>query len=393
VNSEYSEVQTGGGPAGALPFIYGHVDPTLFPIDRIQAAAEQALRRYGVLALNYGAERGCGPLLTYLQEKLARDEQLTVGADGLMLTVGASGGLDAVCRLFTQPGDTVLVEAPSYHEALAIIRDFPVRIAAVPMDENGLVAEALAERLHELHSQGAHPRLLYTIPSFQNPSGVTLSADRRPAMLELAQQYDLLIVEDDVYRDLAFEESPPPSLYALNGDDGGQNVIRLGSFSKILAPGLRLGWLMASPAVVARLTGSGLNASGGGANPFAAFVVAVFCQKGWLEPHIARLVEVYQRRRDVMLGALEATMPKQVRWTRPGGGFFVWLTLPEPLQARDVLKEAHRHSITFLTGKPFFAEDGGERCIRLPFSYVPVKEMENGIHTLAHIIGKMLKEF
>ncbi len=381
-----NELQAAQGPAGALPFIYGHVDPTLFPTEQIQTAAKEALAQRGTLALNYGAEPGCGPLLSFLQAKLARDEGLELRRDNLMLTVGASGGLDAVCRLFTRPGDTVLVEAPSYHEALDIIRDYPVQLAAVALDDQGLIVEALAERLEALKARRARPRLLYTIPTFQNPSGVTLSADRRPDLLELARRHDLLIVEDDVYRDLAFEASPPPSLYALDAAAGGQTVIRLGSFSKILAPGLRVGWLMAAPAHVTRLTGSGLFSSGGGANPFSACVTAVFCEKGWLEPHIARLVEVYRQRRDVMLAALETTMPATVRWTRPGGGFFVWLTLPEPLQARDVLHAAHQKGITFLTGERFFAEGGGERHIRLPFSFIAPPEMENGIHKLAEII-------
>lgn len=384
------EMQVGHGLAGALPFIYGHVDPALFPISQMRVAAEEALCQYASQALNYGAERGCGPLLAYLQAKLARDEGLSLGPDSLMLTVGASGGLDAICRLYTRPGDTVLVEAPSYHEALGLIRDYPVRIVAVPMDDNGLIPEALDERLRELAARNAPPRLLYTIPSFQNPSGVTLSADRRPALLALARQHDLLIVEDDVYRDLAFEADPPPSLFALDATDGGDSVLRLGSFSKILAPGLRLGWLLAAPTHIARLCGSGLSASGGGANPFAAFATATFCQRGWLEPHIARLVQVYQHRRDVMLTALEAAMPSGVRWTRPGGGFFVWLTLPEPLLAQDVLAEAHRHAITFLTGEPFFAQGGGEHHIRLPFSFIAPPQMESGIKTLAQVIKKWL---
>jgi 2-aminoadipate transaminase len=390
MDSEQSETQTGGGPEGALPFIYGHVDPALFPIEQMGSAAAEALEKYGKPALNYGVERGCGPLLAYLRDKFARDENLQIGADELVLTTGASGGLDTVCRLFTGPGDTVVVEAPSYHEALALIRDYPVELAAVPIDEEGLIVEALADRLQRLAAQGARATLLYTIPSYQNPSGVTLSAGRRAEILELARQYGLLIVEDDVYRDLAFGTEPPVSLYALDSANKGQTVARLGSFSKILAPGLRLGWLMAPAPAVARITGSGLSTSGGGANPFVAFVTAVFCQNGWLEPHIARLVKVYHRRRDVLLGALEATMPGEVRWTTPNGGFFVWLTLPEPLQARDVLEEAHRHAITFLTGEPFFAEGGGERNIRLPFSYIAPEEMENGVHTLAQIISAML---
>jgi len=390
MNLENNEMQTGGGPSGALPFIYGHVDPTLFPIDQIQSAAEEALRQYGPLALNYGAERGCTPLLSYLLAKLARDEGLQAGADTLMLNAGASTGLDAVCRLYTRPGDVVLVEAPSYHEALGLIRDYPVRLAAVPIDDQGLIVEALAERLKALSSEDARARLLYTIPTFQNPSGVTLSAARRPALVELARQHDLLIVEDDVYRDLAFEAGTPPSLYALDAAEDGQTVIRLGSFSKILAPGLRLGWTVAAPEHINKLAGSGLTLSGGGANPFTAFVIAVFCQRGWLEPHIARLVKAYRHRRDVMLAALATTMPDEVRWTRPQGGFFVWLTLPEPLHAQTVLAEAHRRAITFATGEPFFAQGGGERHIRLPFSFIPPPEMEKGIHTLAGIIGDLL---
>lgn len=292
-NNTFNKVQTGGGPAGALPFIYGHVDPTLFPIERVRTAADEALRQYGALALNYGIERGCGLLLNYLQGKLARDEGLQVDDDCLALVAGASGGLDAIMRLFTQPGDTVLVEAPSYHEALALIRDYPVRLAAVPLDDEGLIVEALQERLEALAAENARPRLLYTIPTFQNPSGVTLSAARRPALLALARRHKLLVVEDDVYRDLAFEASTPPTLYALDAADQGQTVIRLGSFSKILAPGLRLGWAQAAPGHIARLTGSGLSASGGGVNPLAAFVTAVFCQRGWLEAHVARLTQAY----------------------------------------------------------------------------------------------------
>lgn len=387
---ERGDLQTTSGPAGALPFIYGHVDPTLFPIEQMQAAADEALLKFGRLALNYGAERGCRHLLAYLQEKLARDERLEIHDECLMLTVGASGGLDTICRLYTKPGDTVLVEAPSYHEALMIIRDYPVHVASIPIDDHGLIVQRMRERVNELSVQGARFPILYTIPTFQNPSGVTLSARRRAALLELARRHGIKIVEDDVYRDLAFEMPPPRSLYAMDQSDDGRTVIRLGSFSKILAPGLRLGWLAASKDDIRRLSASGLTTSGGGANPFVAFVTAVFCRHGWLEPHIARLVEVYQRRRDVMLAALETTMPEGVRWTRPGGGFFVWLTLPEHLMSKEVLAEAHRHSITFLTGETFFAEGGGEHHIRLPFSYIAPREMEQGIEVLAQIIRKLL---
>jgi 2-aminoadipate transaminase len=391
MESHYSDVQAADAPAGALPFIYGHVDPTLFPIRQIEAAAAQALREYGPLALNYGEERGCGLLLAYLSKKLTRDEGTPIETDNLMLSAGASAALDTVCRCYTRPGDVVLVEAPSYHEALMVIRDYPVQLAGIPMDEQGLIVDALAERLRQLAAAGARPALLYTIPSFQNPSGATLSATRRPAVLELARRYGFKIVEDDVYRDLAFEPGLPPSLYSLDAQQHGENVIRLGSFSKILAPGLRLGWMTAAPAHITRVAASGLMNASGGANPFVAYVTAMFCRDGALEQHVERLVNTYRQRRDVMLAALEATMPEEVRWTRPKGGFFVWLTLPEPLTAAGVLAEALRHDITFLTGEPFYAEGGGERHIRLPYSFIPPETMEEGIHTLAGIVRRQLQ--
>lgn len=385
------QVQGSEQATGMLPFIYGHVDPTRFPVERIKAAAEEALDRYGTQALNYGGARGCVPLLNYLQNKLSRDSGLEIDQANLMLTSGASSGLDIICRLYTGQGDTVLVEAPSYHEALAVIRDYPVRLAAVPLDEEGLIIPALDERLRELAQAGARPRLIYTIPTFQNPSGVTLSTARRVALLELAYEHDFVIVEDDVYRDLAFDQAPPPSLYALDVQEAsGQRVINMGSFSKILAPGLRLGWLLSSPEHMTRLVENGLNTSGGGANPFVAFTTAIFCQRGWLEPHIQHLVQIYQKRRDVMLAALQQEMPAQVHWTEPGGGFFVWLTLPGTLTADTVLKHAHQQDITFLTGESFFAEGGGQHNIRLPYSFIPPDGMEQGIYKLAHIIGELL---
>lgn len=385
-----SDMQSGGGPAGALPFIYGHVDPAFFPVEQLQRAAVEALDRYSQSALNYGASIGCGPLREYLRAKFARDEGLKLDENQLMITGSASGGLDTAVRLFTWPGDTVLVEAPSYHEALAIIRDYPVKLAAVPLDENGLQVEALAERLRQLAQDGERPTLLYTIPTFQNPSGVTLSAVRRLSVLELACEYRLLVVEDDVYRDLYFEQPPPPSLFAM--DVEGCEVIRLGSFSKILAPGLRLGWAMGPAGRIQSMVNSGLTTSGGGANPFGAYATAVFCQHGWLEAHIEQLRQNYQERREVLLQALKTHMPANVTWTRPGGGFFVWLTLPEPLTAEQLLHRAHREQITFLTGEPFFAEGGGERHLRLPFSFIQRPELARGVQVLGQLISDSLAQ-
>jgi 2-aminoadipate transaminase len=378
----------GAEPEGTLPFVYGHVDPTSFPVDQLMAAATEALTYQSQQALNYGDEMGPAALRGYLRAKLERQEALALAPGELFITAGASAGLDTAVRLFAQPGDVVLVEAPSFHEALALIRDHPVKLAAVPLDEDGLIAGALAERLESLAQAGERPALLYTIPTFQNPSGVTMSLVRRRAVIELAAQFGLLVVEDDVYRDLYFDEAPPPSLLQL--DQERQRVIRLGSFSKVLAPGLRVGWAAGPAGRIRRMAYCGLMTSGGGANPLAAYVTERFCVEGYLEPHILRLRQNYADRRDILLSALELHMPAGVRWTEPGGGFFVWLTLPQPLTAQVLLREAAKEGLTFATGEAFFAEGGGEHHLRLPFSTIERSEMVRGVELLGELIRALL---
>jgi 2-aminoadipate transaminase len=383
-----TELNHDAEPEGALPFVYGHVDPTRFPVDRLAAAATEALTVHSQQALNYGDEMGPTALRGYLRDKLESEEKLVLAPDELFITAGASAGLDTAVRLFAGPGDVVLVEAPSYHEALALIRDHPVKLAAVPLDGEGLITAALAERLESLVRAGERPALLYTIPTFQNPSGVTMSLARRRAVIELAAQFGLLVVEDDVYRDLYFDAPPPPSLLQL--DEERQRVIRLGSFSKVLAPGLRLGWAAGPAGLIRRMAYCGLMTSGGGANPLAAYVTARYCSQGYLEPHILRLRQNYADRRNILLSALELHMPAGVRWTEPGGGFFVWLTLPQPLTAQVLLQEAAKEGLTFVTGDVFFAEGGGEHHLRLPFSYIERSEMARGAELLAELIRTLV---
>jgi len=382
-DSQPAPLQTGGGPVDALSFHYGHPDPEAFPVAELRSAIEDTLQRHTAAALLYGPEQGPPLLLDILHQMLQRDEGLQITPEHLFITAGASQGLDLICRLWTRPGDVVLVEAPSYHEAIAVLRDYPVRLVAVELDEEGLRDEALADTLSRLQAEGSHVAFLYTIPSFQNPSGVTMSSERRQSLAALARASGLRIVEDDVYRDLSYETIMPPSLFEMME---GRGVLRLGSFSKTLAPGLRLGWTLAEPEAVSQMAQSGLRRSAGGANPFTAYAVAEFCRGGHLEPHIKRLVALYRTRRDAMRQALDATMPPGVTWTRPLGGFFVWLTLPQPLTARAVRTAAEAQGITFPTGEPFFATGGGERNIRLAFSYVSPADIARGMRILGEAI-------
>jgi 2-aminoadipate transaminase len=380
-------------PQGVLPgtisLVFGHPDATTLPVDDLHAAAEAVLRGpQARLALQYGPEQGSPALIEYLVGKLNREEGLSLTRDNLMIVAGSTQAVDMVARLYAGHDGVVLVEAPSYHDALNVFRDQGADLRPVPIDDDGLVVEALAAQLTELQREGKQARLLYTIPNFQNPSGVTLTRARRESILRLAREHGLLIVEDDVYRDLAFEGGVPPSFYALAE---GQGVLRVGSFSKILAAGLRLGWLIAAPEHIRRCTLCGATQMGGGANPFTAHIVAEYCRAGHLEPHIAQLRRAYRQRRDVALAALEHHMPSGVTWTRPRGGFFLWLTLPERLTVTPLREAARQRGVLFVPGNDFFAASGGERNLRLAFSFVPPDEIERGVEILAQAIREMMK--
>jgi 2-aminoadipate transaminase len=389
------------GPPGTISFVYGLPDPESFPAEDLKYAMDSVLSERPRLALQYGPEQGYGPLIDFLRGKMARDEGLHLERPDIMLTGGSAQALDHLCTLFTRPGDIVLVEAPSYYQALQLLGDHDLRLVQIPTDDAGMQVEALADRVEALAPSGAawgknasRVRFLYTIPNFQNPGGITLAAGRRQAVLDLAERHDLLVVEDDVYRDLAYEGEVPPSFFALDvarssnqpPSAGSQRVLRIGSFSKILAPGLRLGWLLGPRDRITRLIDSGLRVVGGGANPLVTNMLADYCRQGLLEPHIDRLRQIYRERRDIMLAALKASMPPGVRWTQPGGGFFVWVTLPEPLRAVEVAEEAREAGIMVLAGDPFFAETPTGQHLRLAFSYVTPEMIRAGIETLGQVL-------
>jgi 2-aminoadipate transaminase len=379
-------------PQGVLPgtisLVFGHPDATTLPVDDLRVAAEAAWRSpQARLALQYGPEQGTPALIDYLVSKLNHEEELGLTYDNLMIVAGSTHAVDMIARLYAGHDGVVLVEAPTYHDALHVFRDHSTDLRPVPMDKDGLIVEALAAQLTALQREGKLPRLLYTIPNFHNPSGVTLTTARRETILKLAREHGFLIVEDDVYRDLAFEGEVPPSFYALAE---GQGVLRIGSLSKIMAAGLRLGWLVAAPAHVQRCIQCGVMQMGGGANPFVAHIVAEYCRAGHLEPHVAKLRQVYRRRRNVALTALERHMPPGVTWTHPCGGFFVWLTLPEGVSVEPLREVARQRRVLFVPGTSFFSAGGGERNLRLAFSFVPPDDIERGIEILAQAIREML---
>ena len=368
--------------SGIIEMNWGNPAPALLPVKSIAQAADLALRQGGPAALAYGAEQGPGRLLEPLAAWLSRRENATIGPDQLFITGGVSQGLDLLCTLLSQAGDTVLVQAPVYHLALRIFADHGLVLIPVGSDEQGVRVEALAAALDRLAAQGRRPCFLYTVPTWCNPTGISLAADRRSALAALADRHELLILEDDVYRELWYDAPSPPPLQQL----APEHVIRLGSFSKILAPGLRLGWLVAPPASVRRCAGCGLLDSGGGVSHFAAHVVAGLFELERLDDHIERLRSAYRARRDALLTALEQHMPEGCSWLAPAGGFFIWMRLPDYRDSAALLRDAEAGGVSYVPGSRFFVGGGKTGYLRLAFSLLGEDELAEGARRLGRVI-------
>jgi 2-aminoadipate transaminase len=359
---------------GIIDLGWGHPDSALLPVDELRQAADAAIEHWGAEALAYGADRGAGPLIEWLCERIAQTDGRAPRYDELVITGGVSHGLDQVCALNTRPGDIMLVESPTYHLAVRILRDHPVELVPVASDEHGLSIDALTETLGGLRRAGRSARMLYTIPTFHNPTGSSMRADRREALVDLAITEQFLIIEDDVYRELAYDRPAPPSLWSIAPPGV---VARLGSFAKSLAPGLRVGWLTANAAMTQRTIGSGVIDSGGGTNHFTAMVVAQFCASGAFDTQVARFRAAYRDRRDALLAGLAAHLPPDCAVTPPGGGFFVWVRLPAGLDADMLLPHAEAAGVSYLPGARFHLDRRGANTLRLAFSlYAPAELIE-----------------
>ncbi len=364
---------------------WGHPDPTLLPVQMMRQATATALDRFGADALAYGIDQGAGPLLAWLIERIGQAEGRVPAIDEIMITGGASHALDQICTLCTQPGDAILVESPTYHLAVRILRDHPLDLVPVPVDADGLRIDALAEAIANLRRAGRTPRFLYTIPTFHNPTGASLSMERRRALVDLAATEDFLIVEDDVYRDLAYDGPAPPSLWSMAPAGV---VARMGSFAKSLAPGLRLGWLTGGAAMVQRIVGGGLLDSGGALNHFTAVIVATLCMDGLFDQQVNHLRTVYRARRDALVGALRASLPAGSSVMVPGGGFFTWVRLPEGFDAVQLLPRAEAVGVAYLPGSRFHLDGGGTNTLRVAFSLYPPEILEDAGNRLGQALRK-----
>ena len=365
-----------------ISFIGGVPDSALFPIDLFRRVLNTALKKEGKALLQYGNASGYPPLKRYLSTYL-----LSLGIEAsersILIVNGSQQGLDLLARVFLDPGDSVVVENPSYPGALDIFRSSRAELLPVPMGEDGLNRESLRRIL-----QRQRPKFIYTMPTFHNPTGITLSADGRRELLDLAGQYQVPIVEDDYDGELRYEG---PRLLALKGLDTSNLVIYTGTFSKILFPGLRLGWIVGAEPVMERLLVA-KQISDLQTSPVLQAALFHFCRQGQLQKHMERIRKEYRGRRDLLLESLKKHMPSGVSWTRPSGGLSLMLRLPEPLSSLELLPKAGEEGVVFLPGPIFFAAGGGERDMRLSFSAVPAGRIEEGVRRLSRVVRRMISD-
>ena len=365
-------------PSDRIDLSIGQPGTSLLPLALLAQAAEHCLNRDNSYILAYGAEQGNWYFHNVLAGFLSEHYEHRVDPDHLFTTTGISQGLDFICGLFTQPGDTIFVENPTYSLALGIFADHGLNVVGLPMDKDGLIIEALEEAL-----VNQRPVFCYTIPTFHNPTGCNLSASRRQKLVELSQKHHFLVVADEVYQLLAYTGSPPAPMAKFTE---AATVLSLGSFSKILAPGLRLGWIQTHPDLMRRLTTNGVIYSGGGLNPFTSAIVQSAIELGLQHKQLSYLKDVYLQRKNALNMALVKYLPDTVSFTEPDGGFFTWVELPSEIDAEKLLSEAHAHDVGFAPGMAFSPRMNLKNYIRLCFAYYEESELKEGAKRLAAVI-------
>lgn len=361
--------------------------PEVFPVKEFQQACNIVLEKAGAQALQYSATEGFVPLREMIARHTAR-YSVEISTDNILITSGSQQALDFIGRLFINRGDYIVVESPTYLGALQAWNAFGAQYISVPMDKDGMIVDELESALRK------GPKFIYVLPNFQNPSGCTLNLERRKKLIDLADKYGVPIVEDDPYGQLRYEGEHIPSVVSLDSDyrgpNGGHysgNVIYLSTFSKILAPGLRLAWVIAPQEVIRRFVmakqGADLSTAA-----FTQYVAHEVGKGGFLNEHVKVIRATYKERRNVMLEMMDEMFPTEVSWTHPQGGMFLWAILPEYLDAAEVLKIAIARKVAFVPGASFHANGGGANTMRLNFSYSPPDTIREGITRM----GNLLKE-
>jgi 2-aminoadipate transaminase len=359
--------------AGGMPCL------DVLPMDDLADLAQRVVATRGTVALQYGSGQGDEGLREQILDVM-RLEGIQAHPDDVVVTTGSQQALDLVTRLFINPGDVVVAEAPSYVGALGVFRAYQADVVHVPLDADGLIPEALETTLADLERQGRRVKFLYTVPNFHNPAGVTLSLERRPRVLEICARYGVLVLEDNPYGLLGFENDPLPAMRSMDED----GVIYLGSFSKTFAPGYRVGWAVAPHAVREKLVLASESAILSPSNASQLAISAYLSTHDWVG-QIKQFRELYRERRDAMIGALAEHLP-DATWTVPDGGFYTWVKLPDGLDAKAMLPRAVTARVAYVPGTAFYFDGQGTDHMRLSFCYPTPERIREGVRRLAGVV-------
>ncbi len=360
-----------------ISFAGGFPNPDTFPVEELKELMQEVLQVESTSALQYGPTEGNGKLREILAQRY-RDQGLDITKDNIMITTSSQQAIDLTSRIFINPGDTIVCGLPSYLGALQSFWSYQAKPIGVPKDEE------LEVVIRTLISSGKRPKFIYTIPDFQNPSGVTMNLKQRKMVLEVARKYDLLIIEDSPYREVRFEGEPEPLMYSMDNE----RVILFGTLSKTVLPGFRIGWIIAPVHIIDRLIVA--KQSSDLCSPvFDQAVVARYFEKGYFEKNLGKTVDLYRKKRNHMLNCFQKYMPEGVTWTKPEGGLFLFVTLPEGYDSTELFNEAIKENVAFVIGEAFHCDGSGKNTMRINFSFMNDERTEEGVKRLATAIRKM----
>jgi DNA-binding transcriptional MocR family regulator len=367
---------------GAISFAAGIPDLRLYPIQEFQKIISSLLRTKSEELYHLLPTEGYFPLMEFVSQEMIRNGK-SLSPEEVLITSGSIQGLYLLSKMFLNPDDLVMVESPTFFAALQGFNSQGARVLGIPVDEEGMRVDIL-ENLLARH----HPKFIYTIPTFQNPGGFVMSIERRRKLLDLAYRYSVPIVEEDPYSRIYFEDPPPPSLYSM---DKYNHVIHLSTFSKILFPGLRIGWVLASKPVIERLTWAKQHVDLS-SNAIGQYALHEFCKQGLLEKHQEKIRSVYTRKKEIMTSALKKHCSSLLEWIEPKGGYYVWVKLKEGLSSRALLLELISQGVAYMTGEVFFPDGKGQEWFRLNFTYPEEAQIEEGIKKLGRALQKIRKK-
>ncbi len=366
--------------AGGLP------NPKSFPIDDLKSVVTHVLNEYGTSALQYGTTQGLDHLRESIVERSSKDG-INSNKDNVIITTGSQQALDTVGKIFLNPGDVALVGLPTYLGGINAFRSYEANLIGIPLDKDGMIVDVLEEKIKELLNDNVTPKFIYVVPTFQNPAGVVMPESRRKRLIEIANEYDLIVVEDDPYGKLRFDV---PAIKPVKAFDDEGRVIYMSTFSKILSPGFRLAWTIANEELTRKMIicKQALDLC---TNTFTQYIADEFIKSGSLDLHIMKICEMYKPKKDIMMDAMNNYFPENCEWNKPDGGMFAWATLPEGIDTEIMFLDALKEKVAYVHGKAFCVDGSGGRSMRLNFSYSTNEQIEEGIKRLGSVIKNKMK--